>query len=104
MAASPKIKYQKKYRLRVEKSYCSLNIVLHREGVAVPDCIGLKGAAVFNTLQGAVGCIKRTKAMQQEIAKCMYSDWDKFKPLRFDGTVVTEEFLVPVPKEEPAHV
>lgn len=104
MPADPKRKYQKKYRLRLNGAYCSLNMKLSEKGVAIPDipAEARDSAAVFDTRQGADACIRRTTELQNEVRISMYASWEKFRVLDFIGTPEPEEFFVLVPAEEEA--
>ncbi len=84
---------RKKYRLKVNAAYCSLNYEFHADGVAIPDT-DLLGAHVCDHVNTANAIAKRTHELRDNVKKSMLSDWPKFKPLDFSGYVTTEEFLV----------
>ena len=90
---SKKIKYLKRFRVKVGDKYCSLSHQFHELGTVHPDRT-LETAHVFNTSVMAENCIERTVSAQASIRSSLYPNYKGFDPLRFEGIPAIEEFQI----------
>lgn len=95
-AKAVKTKSKTHYRVHVGGIYCRLCLDFDPRGVLIPDAL-IADAHPFSRLDQVEAAIGRTYAARSAIRDSMFRDWDKVKPLRFDGDLIREEFRVEVP-------
>lgn len=94
-----KTKSQKRYRLKVGDKYCTLDTYFHADGVAIPNSPNMEQGVVIGHVNTAKAIIRRTHELRDHVKKSMLFDFPKFRPLLFDGSVMSEEFAVQIDVE-----